>query len=456
MMIARGGRMTGSRVGLAAALVTAALTLLSAQERAPHVVMISIDGLRPQLFAESGPLKILTLRRLMQEGAWARVTGVLPTVTYPSHTTLITGVLPAVHGVFDNRIFDPENLSNQAWFWYSSAIKVPTLPGAVRARGLSAASVSWPATVGMALDYNVPEILRSRHRENLDLMAALSWPPRILESYGYSTGQPLAWPTTDADRAGLAAWMMRTFQPNLLLLHIFDSDSDAHTFGPDSPEALAAIERADAEVARVLDAVSQAGLADRTDVVIVSDHGFLPVQKQLQPNFVFKREGLLTTNDRGQVTSWEASFHSSGGSGFVYLKRPDDRALVARVGGLLEQIAADPDNGVEKIWSQAELRQAGAHPDASFGLTMKPGFYTGWAHDALLANTVSKGGHGFDPARPELKASLIMAGPDVPKAGDLGLVPMTRIAPTIARWFDVQLSPEADQPLELAVPASAR
>jgi predicted AlkP superfamily pyrophosphatase or phosphodiesterase len=447
--------MTGFRVGVATALVIAALTL-SAQERAPYVVMISIDGLRPQLLTESTSLKLPTLRRLMRQGAWARVTGVLPTVTYPSHTTLITGVLPAVHGILDNRIFDPENLSNQAWFWYSSAIKVTTLPGAVRSRGLSAAAVSWPVTVGMALDYNVPEILRSRHRENLDLMAALSSPPRILESYGDSTGKPLAWPPTDADRAGLAAWLVRTFHPNLLLLHIFDSDTDAHTYGPDAPEALAAIERADVEVGRVLDAVSQAGLADQTDVVIVSDHGFLPLEKQLQPNFLFKREGLLTLNERGQVTGWEAFFHSSGGAGFVYLKRPDDHALTSRVGALLQQIAADPANGVEKVWSQAELRQAGAHPDASFGLTMKPGFYTSGAHEALLVSTTSKGGHGFDPARPELKATLVMAGPDVAKAGDLGLVSMTRIAPTVARWFDVQLSPQADRPLDLAVPASVR
>jgi predicted AlkP superfamily pyrophosphatase or phosphodiesterase len=421
-----------------------------------RVVMISIDGLRPQLLAESTPLKLPTLRRLMRQGAWARVTGVLPTVTYPSHTTLITGVLPAVHGVLDNRIVDPENASNQAWFWYSSAIKVTTLPGAVRARGLSAAAVSWPVTVGMALDYSGPEILRSHHRENLDLMAALSTPPRILESYGNFTGKPLQWPQTDADRAGLAAWLVRTFHPNLLLLHIFDSDSDAHTYGPDAPEALAAIERADVEVGRVLDAVGQAGLADQTDVVIVSDHGFLPLQKQLQPNFLFKREGLVSLNERGQVSSWEAFFHSAGGSGFVYLKRPDDGALVTRVRGLLDQLAADPANGIEKVWSQTELRQAGAHPEASFGVTMKPGFYTGGANSALLVNASNKGGHGFDPARPELKATLVMAGPDVPEAGDLGLVPMTRIAPTIARWFEVQLSPEADRPLDLAVPASVR
>jgi predicted AlkP superfamily pyrophosphatase or phosphodiesterase len=253
----------------------------------------------------------------------------------------------------------------------------------------------------------------------------------------------------------MAAWMVRSFRPNLLLLHIFDSDTNAHTFGPDSPEALGAVERADAEVSRVLEAVNDAGLSGETDVVIVSDHGFLPVQKQLQLNFVFKREGLLRTNERGQITSWDAAFHSSGGAGFVYLKQPDDRILVSRVAALLDQLAADPANGIEKIWSQADLRQAGAHPDASFGLTMKPGFYTGWGRDALLVETTSKGGHGFDPARPELKASLIMAGPDVPRAGDLGLVSMTRIAPTVARWFDVQLSPESDRPLELAVPASA-
>jgi len=447
--------MTRKGIGVMTALVVAALTWLSAQERTPHVVMISIDGLRPALLADSR-LKLPALRRLMQRGAWARVTGVLPTVTYPSHTTLITGVLPAVHGILDNRIFDPEGLSQQAWYWYASAIKVPTLPGAVKARGLTAAGVSWPASVGMELDYNVPEILRSRHPENLNLMSALSWPPRIMESYAYSTGKPLSWPPTDADRGGLAAWLVKTFHPNLLMLHIYDSDTAAHEFGPDSPEALAAVERADVEVNRVLDAVSQAGLSDRTDVVIVSDHGFLPLQKQLQVNFIFQREGLLQTNDRGQVTSWDASFHSAGGSGFVYLKRPDDRALMSRVAALLDQLAADPVNGIDKIWSQAELRQAGAHPDASFGLTMKPGFYTGWGRDALLIESTSKGGHGFDPALAELKASLILAGPDVPKAGDLGLVPMTRIAPTVATWFDVRLSPDADRPLDLALPASVR
>ena len=446
--------MTRRGVGVMATLVMAALTWLSAQERTPHVVMISIDGLRPALLADSR-LNLPTLRRLMQQGAWARVTGVLPTVTYPSHTTLITGVLPAVHGILDNRILDPESLSQQAWFWYASAIKVTTLPGAVRARGLTAVGVSWPVTVGIrsTTTSRDPAVAPPGEPQS-DVGAVIAAPPhRVLRVFhGHAAGVA----PDGRGSGGLAAWLVQTFHPNLLLLHIFDSDTAAHAFGPDSPEALAAIERADIEVGRVLDAVSQAGLAGRTDVVVVSDHGFLPLQTQLQLNFLFKREGLLKTNERGQVASWDASFHSAGGSGFVYLKHPDDRELVSRVGALLEQIAADPANGIDKIWSQAELRQAGAHPDASFGLTMKPGFYTGWGRDALLIESTSKGGHGFDPALAELKASLIMSGPDVPKAGDLGLVPMTRIAPTVATWFDVRLSPDADRPLELALPTSVR
>ena len=114
------------------------------------------------------------LRRLAQEGVWADgVVGVTPTVTYPSHTTLITGVEPARHGIYDNRILDPENRSNGAWYWYTRAIQVQTLPGAVRGRGLTAAGVTWPVSIGMDLDFNAPEYMgTSRHPEGVQLLAA--------------------------------------------------------------------------------------------------------------------------------------------------------------------------------------------------------------------------------------------------------------------------------------------
>src|SRR5690349_17631228 len=87
----------------------AAATVASAAPAAPHAVMISVDGLMPASYTQADALglKIPNLRRLMAAGAWARgVVGVLPSVTYPSHTTLVTGVPPRLHGITTNMIVD--------------------------------------------------------------------------------------------------------------------------------------------------------------------------------------------------------------------------------------------------------------------------------------------------------------------------------------------------------------
>ncbi len=441
-------------LGVGAACMTLMAGLAGARgPAARHVVMISIDGLRPQMYTSAGPAKIPTIRRLMKAGSWARVTGVLPTVTYPSHTTLITGVPPSVHGIYDNRVFDPEGRSNMAWYWYARDIRVETLPGAVRAQGGTAAAVSWPVTVGMDLDFGVPEIVRSLHIENLELMDALSTPKHLLSTYFDAVGRPFGDRWTDTERAGLAAWIERKYRPTLLLLHIFDTDSASHEHGPDSPEALQALERADTLVGDVLAAIRDAGLDADTDVLVVSDHGFLPLQRILQPNAMLRAQGLIEVDDKGAVKRWDAYFHSAGGSGYFYVSRPGDRALASRVDSLVRRLAADTANGVEKVWTRADLDAAHSHPDALMAITMRPGFYSGSSTSGLLGTLSGKGGHGFDPALDAMKASLVMAGPDVPAAGDLGLVSMTRIGPTVAKWMDVRLSPEADQPLDLGASA---
>jgi hypothetical protein len=328
-------------------------------------------------------------------------------------------------------------------------VKAPTLPGAVRARGLRAAGVSWPVTVGADLDFLVPEFARSEHRETLTLLSALSKPSTLLDDVEAERGEPLPWPLTDGERSAMAAFILRVHRPHLLLLHIFDTDSAQHAYGPGSPQAIEAIEAADRHVARVLEVLDAAGLRARTNVVVVSDHGFLPVTERLQLNARFKQEGWIETDARGRITRWDVYFQASGGSGFVFLKDPADAGLRAKVRAVVEEIAADPANGVQQVLLEEDLRELGADPRATFAVDMRAGFYTGYGHDALLAPAPSKGGHGFHPERPELHASLVMAGPRVPRAGDLGIVRMTQLAPTIAAWFGVGLSPDADEPLDL-------
>jgi predicted AlkP superfamily pyrophosphatase or phosphodiesterase len=412
----------------------------------PRVIMISIDGLMPTSYTDPAS-PAANLRALAQGGAWADgVVGVLPTVTFPSHTTLITGVPPSVHGIVDNRILDPENRSEGAWYYYARDIKVPTLPMAARSRGLRAAAVTWPVTVGMDIDYLSPEYMRYDHPESLTMLRALSSPRTLLDGVEATRGKPLGWPQTDRDRTDITLFILKTFDPHVLLLHLIDLDDAQHEFGPGSPEARKTLTMIDGLVGEIVAQVKSSGRASRTTFAIVSDHGFLPLKTMLQPNAAFKREGLLQVDDRGRITDWQAYFHSSGGSGYVYLKDP---SAIGRVQKLLDTMKADPANGIRAVWNRTELAAKGAHPDAAFGLDVVDGFYTGSGHDVVVKPSTSKGGHGFDPERPALHASLILNGAAVGKRGGLGVVKMTQIAPTLAAILGVGLSPSAGRPLNL-------
>ena len=438
---------------IALPLVAAAVCLapIAAQDRSvPRVIVISVDGLMPVSYT-SNSAPVPNLRKLAAEGVWAEgVVGVLPTVTFPAHTTLITGVEPAVHGIVDNLIFDPEARSASAWNWYASSIRTTTLPMAVRARGLKAAAITWPVTVGMDLDFLVPEFFRSTHPESLTLLRELSRPRGLLEAAEIARGTPFGWPQTDRERTDLTKFIMSSYDPNILLLHLIELDSAQHANGPGSPQANEAVARLDGFIGEIVDAIKASGRP--THVALVSDHGFLPVKTMVQPNAAFKQEGLLTVDARGVIATWQAYFRSSGGAGFVYLKDP---ALRERVHELLLTLKADPANGIRQVWTRAELDAQGAQPEAAFGLDVVDGFYTSAATDVLVKPSTSKGGHGFAPDRPALHASLILTGPTIERRGSLGVVRMTQVAPTLARILGVSLSPAAAAPLPVGGSAQA-
>ena len=99
--------------------------------REAHVIMISIDGLVPEYYVEPARLglRVPNLVKMKLGGAYAEgVEGIFPTVTYPAHTTLITGVRPAIHGIIQNRIFEaPTDPQTREWYWFAEALKTETL-----------------------------------------------------------------------------------------------------------------------------------------------------------------------------------------------------------------------------------------------------------------------------------------------------------------------------------------
>lgn len=404
-----------------------------------HVVVVSIDGMSPTAYLDpdGAGLEVPNLRRLVREGAAARaLVGVLPSVTYPSHTTMVTAVPPREHGILANRIFDPSGTSNSAWYWYAEEIRVPTLWSAARAGGLSVGAVSWPVTVGAPIDALVPEVWRSgsSNPADLGLQRALST-PGLVQAVERNLGRALSWPVSDADRTELALHILRTSRPNLLLLHLAEHDHFQHENGPGSAEAKAALERDDRELGRVRAALAELGLADQTLLVVVSDHGFLPTRSAMRPNVILARAGLLETDAAGKVSSWRAQFWTQGGTALLRLADPKDAETRDRVRALFAARQAEEGSGIAALLDAEAIRAQGGDPEVTaLALDAGSGFcFEGEATGEWLGECDDLGGHGFSPLRPELRASFLMAGPGVGARSDLGTLPMTEVAPLVAR-----------------------
>lgn len=407
-----------------------------------QVVMISIDGLRPDYLLEADALglAIPRLRRLMSTGAVAAgMTSVWPTVTYPAHTTLVTGARPTRHGVATNYPFDPMRTKPGAWLWYADAIRTRTLWNATRAAGLTSAACYWPVTVGAEVDWNLPQIWKTKTDDDDELLRATAT-PGLADAMRAGIGALPAEHRSDLERSKGAAWLLREKRPELLLAYLTDLDTSQHATGPFSRDARTTLEAIDAGVGRIIDAANP---ADQTTFVVVSDHGFLPVSRLTRPYVLFAKEKLVEI-ERDKLKTWRAALMPAGGMCGVVLSDPSDAALRSRVGEVLSRAAADRAIGIRRVIGEAELGRLGGFPGAAFALEAETGFELSPSLDGPLTDTASHlGTHGYAPDRPEMHAALVLSGAGIKAGAKLGVVSMLDVAPTVAALLGLTL-PDAE------------
>jgi predicted AlkP superfamily pyrophosphatase or phosphodiesterase len=419
------------------------------REHPPLLVVISIDGLRPDYVtaADAHGAKVANLRRFLKEGAFAEgVQGVVPTVTYPSHTTLVTGVWPAKHGILANTTFDPLQKNAEGWYWYAEDIRVPTLWDAAAKAGRTTASIQWPVTVGAHITWDIPEFWRANTEDDAKLLRAVSTPGLLAEGEAelgpYSGGTAT---TVDADRnrGRYAQWILEKKHPGLLTLHLIALDHIEHETGPFSPEAVAVLEGLDVVIGNVREKAERLA-PGHAYVAVVSDHGFARIDTQLNLFPAFRDAKLFTVDEKGKITDWKAMPWVTGGSAAIVLKDREDAATRAQVRDLLAKLAADPANGIDRVLDADDLQKRGGYPTASFFVSLKPGWRTGHGLDSPMLSKIKLGGtHGELPDVPDLRASFFVVGPGVPAGKDLGLIDMRDIAPTLAHEAGLSL-PSAD------------
>jgi predicted AlkP superfamily pyrophosphatase or phosphodiesterase len=411
-------------------------------------VIISVDGMRPDYVtaADAHGAKLPNLRRFLSDGTYAEgVQGVIPTVTYPSHTTLVTGVWPAKHGILANTVFDPLEKNHEGWYWYSEDIRVPTLWDAAAQAGRSTSSIQWPVTVGAHITWNIPEFWRAGTPDDAKLLRAVSTPGLLAEAekeIGPFLGGIDASVEADESRARYAQWILEKKHPQLLLLHVIALDHVEHDTGPFSAQAIAVLERLDSAIGKVRETAERLAPGNAY-IAVVSDHGFAKTDAELNLFAAFRAANLFTV-EKHKIVDWRALPWVSSASAAIMLKDSGDAATLKQVRELLTRLASDPANGIDRVLEADELHQRGGFPPAAFFVSPKPGWKMGSdLDDPVLVKTQSGGTHGELPDLPDLRSSFFFVGPGIPRARALGLIDMRDIAPTLAHAVRLPL-PSAD------------
>jgi predicted AlkP superfamily pyrophosphatase or phosphodiesterase len=403
--------------------------------------------------ASSHGLKVPVLRSFMQHGMFAEgVIGVVPTVTFSSHATLITGVWPSVHGIYNNTLFDPQDHTNGSWYWFEPEFKAPTLWSAASKAGIRTASVFWPTTTNADdIDYLVPAY-PTHGSEDSNVIEAMSRPLGYFKEIEKQEGRfYVRTPMVDFDEylTNISIAMIRKSKPGFLTLHLVALDHTEHTSGPFSDASNKALESIDAMIGRLIEAEKAAN--PESIVVVVSDHGFAATHTTVNLMVPFVQAGLILVKSGGGKTqppiiSWKAALWNAGGSSYVILADDADTDTRDRVKQVLDALQKDPRNGINRILTTKDIATDGGDPHAAFLIDMKSGFSVGGKLEGpIVEATPSTGNHGYLPDHPDLRSSFFAMGYGIQSSCNLGVIDMRQIAPTLAQWMAIDL-PDAKQP----------
>jgi predicted AlkP superfamily pyrophosphatase or phosphodiesterase len=227
-----------------------------------------------------------------------------------------------------------------------------------------------------------------------------------------------------------ALYLWNHYRPDLLLVHFVWYDSQAHTFGPAAPEALTALESADQAIGKIRDAISS---DPATTLVVLSDHGFVPVEKEAAPLVVFAEHGLFARGADGSVALRRLGAVSAGGSLAVYwLEEPsaDDRRRLATAIDSLRSTGA-----VQEIIDREQLEALESDPDAELMIEAAPGFsFSDRLEGPVVADSPKdRGTHGYLPTHAGMEAMFTAVGRDIAPEKNLGRISLKQIAPTLAQ-----------------------
>lgn len=422
------------------------LQITVSAQTSKHVILISIDGFRPEMYRDqSWPSS--NLQELVKKGTSAKhMFSVFPSYTYPTHTAMLTGALPARSGIYYNQ---PKG-SKGDWNWFAKAIKSPTLWQILMKAGLSTSAVEWPVSVSNDITWNIPEIWSKAYPDRITESRKYATPGLIEEVELNATGKLNKHNmdeesfSMDDNSARMAAYIFTVKRPAFLAVHFAEVDGMQHKYGRDADSVRLAVQAVDRCIGVLLEAVTKSDLKDSTTVIVVGDHGFSTIYTAFRPNML--------------ISNVPARFTAAGGSCFLYknedVKKQDISMLIRAVTDSLDRLPADKRK-LFRVINRVELDEMGVDSAAIMALTAVPGVVCSAAvapikslnagPGTLIQNNpleglffpVSGGHHGYDPNTPEMFTGFIASGAGIRKGKVIEEIRVVDIAPLIAKLLGV-------------------
>ena len=415
-----------------------------------HLVLITIDGF-PGRMLRDPKASLPRIRGLADEGAAAEAMHVSnPSVTWPNHTTLVTGVQPAMHSVLFNGILErgaadvPVKINPRKD--KSELVKVPTIYDLLHQQGYRTAAIDWPCTRGTkTLDADFPDTPEPLSHSTPGLIDELV-KAGIMEKNNEDWFRGLSGPARDQIWTDAACYLIRNRMPNLMLIHLLNTDGTHHKYGPESPASYTALALADKFVGQIIDALDAAGVRKNTTIIVTADHGFATETKAVQPNVLLRKAGLLEVSGNGAITKARVQVVPEGGTGFVYFNDPNMKeADRSRVLGLFKGA-----EGIARVITPEDYSRLGYPlPEANQGMgdfVIVPekqyavlGGATGDEAAGDLKPGVNAGYHGLIADDDRMNALFVASGNQIKKGAKLTTIRNVDVAPTIFSIFGQEL-----------------
>jgi predicted AlkP superfamily pyrophosphatase or phosphodiesterase len=418
-----------------------------------HVILVSVDGLSASYLTDSRA-EMPNLRQLAADGVSAKgMRTSFPSVTWPAHTSLITGAFPSRHGVIGNAVWNRDASEEVKYIGdpvltKAQAIRVPTLYDVAHQAGLSTASVIWPCSNGAnTLDWMIPDSNQPKIHARYttpgfaDELAKAGIDISKLGEWGwgkqYSTQRDVVY--TQA-----ALHLLTQHKVNLILLHLITPDGVEHAYGPNTPQAYQAVAESDQRIGEIWQSLQQSNLASSSALFVVSDHGFAAYQRFIRPNVILRELGLIETDGDDDVTLRRAWCVAQGGSAFIYVLEDDRRQeLVDAISKKFSDVEGVLDVLRPGQFSELGIPSPDENPEApDLVLTTGPGysFANNVSGDPVVDAGGSKGTHGHDPRPEYMHATFVACGAGIKPGAKLGIVNNVDVAPTIAHLLGIEMT----------------